>query len=80
MDYRCGSSGRVPVLQVWSLEFKPPSHWKRNTERECDKIYRSMLAIMVATSHMSHGHCKYKIHTGFWRLSIKEKKEWKLAH
>jgi hypothetical protein len=29
MDWRCGSSGRQPALQVQSLEFKPQCHQKR---------------------------------------------------
>jgi hypothetical protein len=32
MDWRCGSSSRVPALEVWTLEYKPKFHQKK---RKC---------------------------------------------
>jgi hypothetical protein len=34
MDWRHGSSGRVPALQVQSPKFKPQSHEKKSTGRQ----------------------------------------------
>jgi hypothetical protein len=32
MDWRCGSSGRAPTLQVWDPEFKPQSNQKNKNK------------------------------------------------
>jgi hypothetical protein len=37
MDWRCGSSGRGPVLQVQSPELKPQSHQKKKKKAKVSK-------------------------------------------
>jgi hypothetical protein len=37
MDWRCGSSHRVPALQVQSPEFKPQSHQKK--KKKISQLY-----------------------------------------
>jgi hypothetical protein len=36
MDWRCGSSNRVPALQVQSPEFKAQFHQKKKRKKELD--------------------------------------------
>jgi hypothetical protein len=37
VDWRCGSSGRTPALQVWSPEFKTKSYWKKKNQSNNNK-------------------------------------------
>jgi hypothetical protein len=39
MDWRCGSSSRVPALQVWSPEFKLQFHNQKKVSKIWTQIY-----------------------------------------
>jgi hypothetical protein len=46
MNWKCGSSSRVPALQVQNPEFKPQSHQKkRKKERKKSVIGKGLVTV-----------------------------------
>jgi hypothetical protein len=58
MDWRCGTSGRVTALEVWSLEFKPQCHQKK--KKIFLIVYIACLSLsswtMIPSQTWSHWH------------------------
>jgi hypothetical protein len=46
MDWRCGSSGRTPVLPAQSFEFKPQSYKKTKTKTKKYGYLNMLLEIL----------------------------------
>jgi hypothetical protein len=40
MDWKCGSSSRVPTLQMQSPEFKPQSHQKKKKSSKYGELLK----------------------------------------